>query len=95
MRFNPGYYEYDRRYDDTLGKGFKVAWTINIVSINGAHYHFWFPKCKGKELAEWKSESRYHASYQGDPVSFSYDWIPEGGDNGSDGVLRTGRQEAG
>ena len=74
--------DYDDQYlrrlskpDDNLA-GMHVAWDADIVSCDGAHYHFWFNKCEGKELSELKKQAKIHASHQGDPVSFSYSWIP-------------------
>ena len=78
-------YMYKRRcseLDDRLGNGFSVAWTADVVSIDGANYHFWVPielkKDKIKRM-EFLSECHYQASIHGDRVSSSWSYIPEGG----------------
>lgn len=73
-------YKFSKRcsldFKDKLGGGFNVAWTADVVSINGAHYHFWIPK-NTTDLKKFKDDCAYHASYQGDPVSFSWSYVPE------------------
>ena len=66
--------------EDKLGLGLNVAWNADVVSIDGAHYHFWIP-LHLKDLAEQRKQfldvCKYHASWQGDPVSYSYSYLPE------------------
>ena len=72
---------FSRRESKSFGDklaGMNVMWDSDIVSIDGAHYHAWFPKYEGQALNDLINDFRYYASHHGDPVSFSYSWIPEG-----------------
>lgn len=60
-------------------EGLKLPWTEELVSSEGAHYHCWIPMgltvAQEKDLkAKFKSAARW----KGDPVSFSWDYIPNG-----------------
>jgi hypothetical protein len=69
-----------KHYDDKMVDMKNVPWTSELASADGAHYHAWFPKCKSTQLAKLKSKFKKETSWHGDPVSFSYSWIPEGAD---------------
>lgn len=76
MKMVSGRWDFSKRQGDYLA-GFPVAWTADVVSIDGAHYHFWVPielKDHKEELKEFLLTCEIRASYQGDPVSFSYEF---------------------
>jgi hypothetical protein len=66
--------EVERLYGDM-----NVYWTAELVSSQGAHYHFWISPAlefnkEARDLFLRKCEIA--ASMVGDPVCFSYDYIP-------------------
>lgn len=66
---------------ERLNGDFCVYWTAEVVSSQGAHYHFWINPILEKLPEERKAFLRkceIEASYVGDPVSFSFDYIPMG-----------------
>jgi len=74
------YFDYDRRMSaHPLDKLCGLDWTYSLVSEDGAHYHCWIPtglsKDTQKELLEKFQKAARH---KGDPVCFSYDYLPEG-----------------
>lgn len=76
-------YRYNRRlslhFGDKLEHSFNVCWDADIISAAGAHYHFWAPPTlKGKELDQWKKDAKYYATRHGDPVAYSWSYIPKG-----------------
>ena len=79
MKRNQNYDFYRRislHYSDQIG-GMNIPWNSDIVSSDGAHYHVWIPKMNAWQetdmLERFKSAARRH----GDPVSFSWDYIPK------------------
>ncbi len=93
MRFND-FFDFERRigrgywndYNDDgvelLYNGFYVHWDSEIISIDGAHYHFWIPKELGEkgrmtEKVEFLVKCEQAARNLGDPVLFSYAYAPE------------------
>jgi len=69
-------YDYERREGNKIS-GLDIPWAREIVSADGANYHCWIPT--GITVEEehtlyqlFKSAARNY----GDPVSFSWDYIP-------------------
>lgn len=70
------------RKDDILDWGYgcmDFAWTSELAGPEGAHYHVWLRRGLSKDdeqkhLREFKRA----ATRMGDPVSFSWDYIPKG-----------------
>jgi hypothetical protein len=57
---------------------FHIHWTAEVVSSQGAHYHFWIsPELENRPEAKKAilTKCEILASFIGDPVSFSYDYI--------------------
>lgn len=89
MRQNK-YYDYERRTSaDERGyygnpgadhiEGLHIAYNESIASIDGAHYHCWIPKWLPKqEQKDLLEKFKRAAKRKGDPVSFSWDYLPEG-----------------
>lgn len=68
-----------KSFGDRLGNLVSVAWDADVVSIDGAHYHFWIPNKLQQDKAQRKSfllDCKSAATHQGDPVSFSYSYLP-------------------
>ena len=64
---------------DRLGSLVHVAWDADVVSIDGAHYHFWIKnhfKTNDKARKEFLKDCASAATHQGDPVSFSFSYLP-------------------
>lgn len=66
--------------DDLLGLGFPVPWDAEVISINGAHYHFFIPPYfQGKAIQDRRKKflrnCQQAARWQGDPVSYSYSYM--------------------
>lgn len=71
-----GYYIYG---PDQI-EGLDVPWTSEIVSCDGAQYHCWVdPDLTPEQQEDLKKHFRAAASWKGDPVSFSWDFIPKEG----------------
>lgn len=70
-------FEFRTRYGDQIGAA-PIPWTMRLTGPEGAHYHFWLPDCGKNEmqLAKWKVMAKRAARDKGDPVSFSYDYMP-------------------
>ena len=71
-------FDFSRRYGDQI-EGEPIPWTIELAGPDGAHYHFWLPRCNAIELAQWKVRAKRAARRKGDPVSFSFDFLPATG----------------
>lgn len=68
------YYKYGQ---DEI-EGLKIPWTSELHSIDGAHYHVWInPRWSAKYQKHIKDEFKKAAYWKGDPVSFSWDFIPD------------------
>lgn len=70
--------EEDRLVFSSFAKGYvKVAWHAEVVSMEGAHYHFWVPSTiQREERKVFLQECKTAAKLKGDPVSFSWDYEP-------------------
>ena len=72
-------YDYSRRdslYEKILGNG-RFEYITDIVSIEGAHYHVWVPRDLTEfEQRKFKDDFESAARNLGDPVSFTWDFIP-------------------
>jgi hypothetical protein len=73
------YFDYDRRMSthplDKLGG---LDWTYSLVSEDGAHYHCWIPSgITAEEQKEVLTKFQKAARQKGDPVCFSYDYLPK------------------
>ena len=65
--------------DDRLAIGITVPWTSSIVSVRGAHYHFWIDRKLEKNTIALKHRLKdcvTAATFHGDPVMCTYSWIP-------------------
>jgi len=59
-------------------QGVDIAWTSHISNSEGAHYHCWIDRRLSKEEAvELLKTFKRCARELGDPISFSYDYIPD------------------
>ena len=79
------HFNYERRSGDYLD-GVFVAWTMELAGPDGGHYHFWFPKASPSKLSDLKRKAKQAARRMGDPVSFSYDFLPEDSDGIQEGA---------
>lgn len=60
-------------------EGLKIAWDECVYSIDGAWYHCWIPKGMTRsEENELLGKFKAAARRKGDPVKFSWDYLPEG-----------------
>lgn len=50
---------------------------MELTGPEGAHYHFWIPKGTGQMMQSLRNRAVTAARSIGDPVSFSYDILPE------------------
>lgn len=58
-------------------EGLSIAYDESIASIDGAHYHCWIPRGLSRtEEKELLKKFQRAARAKGDPVSFSWDYIP-------------------
>lgn len=67
-------YDFSRREGDHISY-MDIPWTRDIVSEDGAHYHCWIHRYANRihYFNEFKKAARNH----GDPISFSWNYIPE------------------
>ena len=72
--------DYERResldWGDKLD-GFECRWDADIVSIDGAQYHFYIsPKLKNnpQQRKEFLKECKFHATRHGDIVRMSFEY---------------------
>jgi hypothetical protein len=74
-------YDFNRRlgrFDNDMIAGMRIPWCEEIVSVNGANYHCWISKLlTKKEQKETFDKFKRAARTKGDPVSFSWDYLPE------------------
>ena len=72
-------YDFEKRassYDRQLGQG-RFEYESEIVSCDGANYHVWIPRgYSKKEELDYKNDFESAARYHGDPVSFTWDYLP-------------------
>ena len=75
-------YDYSRRVSRDCGDklySLKIAYDVDIVSAQGANYHCWIPRGMTRQReVEMKEQFKRAARHKGDPVSFSWDYEPEG-----------------
>lgn len=66
--------------DDHIDWGYgkrKCFYTTELVSSEGAHYHAWFsPDLTKEQLEQAYRQFKTDARAKGDPVSFSWDYLP-------------------
>ena len=89
MKGRNQYFDFNRRLsrfdNDWLNWGYKVngevgmqvAWDEELVSADGAHYHCWIPtNLDPDQVVEFYTKFKIAAKRKGDPVSFSWDFMP-------------------
>lgn len=90
MRRNE-YFDYERRIsrfdndylywglDGDKSAAMKIPWCYELVSADGAQYHCWIPKGLSVEAEkDLRERFKIAARRKGDPVAFSWDYIPDG-----------------
>lgn len=73
---HPGYDS--RNTEPDMIEGLMIPWTEDVGTIDGAHYHCWIPRDLPKFDQRALLNKFVKAAHQkGDPVSFSYDYLPK------------------
>jgi len=72
-------YDFERRdslYEKMLGNG-RFEYTSELISSEGAHYHVWIPNNLAQlEEKKYREDFKRAVRNHGDPVSFSWDFLP-------------------
>lgn len=90
MKSRNQYFDYSKRmsrFDNDFLKwgypvngeiGMHIPWDARLVRSSGAHYHCWVPKnFTEKQIEHTFEQFKLAAKRKGNPVSFSWDFIPE------------------
>jgi hypothetical protein len=69
-------FDWSRRSDSTHIGGMEIPWYSEIISEDGAHYHCWILRNHVDFEDAMQEKFMRAARRHGDPVSFSWDYIP-------------------